>query len=236
MRLRQPCFFEEPAWQEVIRSVIVSERDFSPRCRAYYQLSYIGARIPRVFADILHALENRMSVLDADIDSLESRCRDIKADLAAWRRGFDILELTSQVPNGVPSSRADLRSEALCTGLIMQSTLCRFLGALSPPAVRIAEEEEAVAHARHMRTRYHQIARIDLYSAFYMKQKLMFTESILATSDMWLHGSEEGDDDGTGRNDDHHSGGGTRLVATSKFLSWCQAMGMADEEKFEFGE
>ena len=235
MRRCQPCFFEEPAWQSVIRSVVVSERDFSPRCRAYYQLSYIGARIPRVFADINRALENRMSVLDADIDALESRCRAIKADLATWRRGFDRLELTSRLPSGLPSSRADMRSEALCTGLIMQSTLCRFLGALSLPAVRVAEEEEAVGHARHMRARYHQIARIDLYSAFYMKQKLVFTDSILATSDMWLQGSREGEDD-VGRHDDQHNGGGTRLIATSKFLSWCEAMGVADQEKFEFGE
>ena len=235
MRLRQPCFFEEPEWQAVIRSVVVSETDFSPRCRAYYQLSFIGSRIPRVYADIHRALENRATIDDAEIDALESRCRAIKADLAAWRRGFDVLERASRLPSGAHSSRADLRSEALCTGLIMQSTLCRFLGALSPPAVRIAEEEEAVAHASHMRVRYRQIARIDLYSAFYMKQKLVFTDSILTTSDMWLEGLREGDD-GMGRNDDQHNSGGARLIATSKFYSWCAAMGVADQEKFELGD
>lgn len=232
MRLRQPCFFEEPAWQSVIRSVIVSEQDFSPRCRAYYQLSYIGARIPRVFVDIHHALENRMSIVDAEIDALESRCRDIKADLATWRRGFDLLELSSKL-NGVPSSRADLRSEALCTGLIMQSTLCRFLGALSP-GDRIAEEEEAVAHARYMRARYNEVARTDFYSTFYMKQKLVFTDSILATSDVWLDGCR--DSDCIGQDGEQDDRGGARLIATSRFLSWCHAMGVADQDPLDFVE
>jgi hypothetical protein len=226
MRLRQPCVFEEPAWQSVLRSVIVSKQDFSPRCASYYELAAIGSRIPRLFLELHDAIADEDSIPDEEIDDLEARCRGMKAELAVWRREYDMRSVSCKPLNSKTVRTADVRSEALCGGLVMQAMLCRLIGALSP-SDRVAEEKEAVAHSMQLTGLFCANLGSNDYASFYIQQKLIFGESILATSDLWLRGCRE---DG-----EHRPGGGLdtkrrpRMIDMRTFLAWYEGMPVTDD-------
>ncbi|KAH8891139.1 hypothetical protein GQ53DRAFT_806612, partial [Thozetella sp. PMI_491] len=217
MRLGQPCFFEESAWQPVLRSVILSDQDFSPRCASYYELSTIGARIPRLFMEVRRAVLHQDSLADDEFESLEARCRLVKADLAGWRRGYEILSTKYQRSGLEPTRSAVMWHDTLCAGLVMQAMVCRLISALSW-ADRLVEEEEAVVHSRRLVNLHQDIVDSNDYASFYIEQKLMFVESVLVTSDLWLRAYRA-------ENEVHGKVQGNRgvagMISARTFRTWC---------------
>jgi hypothetical protein len=79
-----------------------------------------------------------------------------------------------------------LRKEVIGASLAMLVIVCRLIGAVSP-LDRAALEAEAVAYAREMRALLAGAAE-NKCTSFYLEQKIIAADSVLATTDIWLEG------------------------------------------------
>ncbi|KAH8662569.1 hypothetical protein BX600DRAFT_499051 [Xylariales sp. PMI_506] len=192
-----PLCFEEPAWQSVFRSLIIPEDNFSLRT-------------------------NGNSVQDEEIDRLISRCQEMLAELQVWQYNYDFLCASNKVPNG--ASLADMRSEVLYSGLMVQIVIRRLWGALSKTD-RIHLEKEAISLSKQSEQVRLQCATASKYADFRIRQKTKIVKSILNTSRLWLNDdSKTKDNQDTKQEEGLHNKPVQRTINLGIFTLWLQAL------------
>ncbi|KAF3019240.1 hypothetical protein E8E14_003239 [Neopestalotiopsis sp. 37M] len=217
LRKQEPCFLDEEPWQKVLWSMVRKDTSyFAPRGEGYMRMWMMGARGPRLMPDMYRMAADPASAVEHEIDDLEARCRALRDDLVQWRcdtaeheereekqreaagpengdnNGSGRIRSSSLSSSGSGSSnngRTDteyLRKEVIGASLAMLVIVCRLIGAVAP-LDRVALEAEAVAYAREMRALLAGAAE-NKCTSFYLEQKIIAADSVLATTDIWLEG------------------------------------------------
>lgn len=170
----------------------------SLRTRNYVWLGYLGAKLTDAWARLDELMADPGAVQPADLREFEQLCLPIKAEAGQWRRQYeDHLVGGELLPDAAALSTADAHRrpwlEVLSAGCSLQTVASRLLGAISP-ANRAAEEEEALAHSatslRILRSAISNV-RDDRTASTYMFKKGAVSQSIFATTDLWLRGCDE---------------------------------------------
>ncbi|KAH8681899.1 hypothetical protein BX600DRAFT_447467 [Xylariales sp. PMI_506] len=192
LRRLEPCFLEDPAWEQTILSLAIpGQHEFAPRGVSYLKLWVSGTRLPRLLSELGEVVKNPENYSEAELDDLEFRCRQFQDYLAEWREDYNDLVANASSPKPASSALADVRIELLGAGLVMQATACRMVGALSPWD-RIEQESAALTLAKQTRVLVHNLSYENRHAAFYLQQKIFAATSILASTDVWLEGCEVG--------------------------------------------
>lgn len=194
----QPCFLNEPSWRDFLQGLMRPDSGLSLRTRNYVWLGYLGAKLTDAWARLDELMADPGAVNPADLREFEQLCLPIKAEAGQWRRQYeDHLVGGELLPGAAALSTADAHRrpwlEVLSAGCSLQTVASRLLGAISP-ANRAAEEREALAHSatslRILRSAISNV-RDDRTASTYMFKKGAVSQSIFATTDLWLRGCDE---------------------------------------------
>jgi hypothetical protein len=155
--------------------------------------------------DVLHAVSNPDTVSTHEIDELERRSKSLKSAHGRWQREYNV-PLSKEMPRPASPADIDIRTELLGLCLVLQAVACRLVGATSPKD-RVAVEAEAITKAMQARHLAQDARRTNPRASFYLEQKVLVTETILATTEMWLEETQEPPT--------------SRLIDHRKYVAWC---------------
>ncbi|KAI4596973.1 hypothetical protein KJ359_004883 [Pestalotiopsis sp. 9143b] len=193
----QPCFLNEPSWRDFLQGLMRPDSGLSLRTRNYVWLGYLGAKLTDAWARLDELMADPGAVKTSDLREFEQLCLPIKAEAGLWRRQYEDHLVGGELLPGAALSTADAHRrpwlEVLSAGCSLQTVVSRLLGAISP-ANRAAEEREALTHSatslRILRSAISSV-RDSRTASTYMFKKGAVSQSIFATTHLWLRGCDE---------------------------------------------
>ncbi|KAI1843630.1 hypothetical protein JX266_010263 [Neoarthrinium moseri] len=184
IRLREPCFLEEDAWQAVLQSCTIDDASyFAPRGRGFIHMWMLSAKFPRLLAQVQDVLYKPDSLTATELDELESKCRAAKEEFTKWYREFESM-FAAHARHRIPFPKDNVRFEMFGASLVMLSFLSRLISAISLEDHE-AQERDAVKYAKHMKQLTDGVFDAHKCANFYLTQKVFSAESILSSTDFW---------------------------------------------------
>lgn len=95
----QSCFLEQPAWTEVVRSIIIDNPLVPERSEMVVALLIILISIPRLFRDVTNVIFSPVKPHFTTVAEVVRRARKVRSSLQAW---YAVNIGTDESPDGGP--------------------------------------------------------------------------------------------------------------------------------------
>lgn len=206
-------FLAEPAWQEVLRSLIQGPpNSVADNSEIVIALHMLKANIPGYFKDVCTVICAPEPSSPVMIEQLTHSLTTLQRALVDWRERYQgILKSIPQIR--METMDYDRQCKVFATYLSCQMITNRLTGTLVPYATRRrleAQTQMLVKEMLHMERR----ARERKSSALlFMAQTVGVAGSVKASLGLWLAGAGAGDDTRGGR------------IGDEKMKGWCGIMG-----------
>ena len=208
------CFLEQPAWQEVMQSIVVDSSPLSDRSEIVISLLRLKSCIPGFAVDVTNMVCMIPGPDFRFVEDVICRIRSLRSNFLNWYRRYQ--SILSQCTEFYPgSSEYDNHCKVFANYLSCMIISSRLLAAISPTD-RIEVERVTQGLASRMLELEKEVQFASSQTICFMSQTLVVARATLATESDW---KVKGETDGQ----DHVSSRG--LIERWKLEKWCKIFG-----------
>ena len=224
------CFLEQPAWKNVLRSVIAPNAPLiSDRSAIVVELMLLKCNIPGLCVDVTTMICHQNGPDPSFIIETAYKINQLRVDLLKWHEQYE--SMLRDAPAILPATAEfDRRCKVFATYLSCMIITSRLLGAISPTERSELEEETQVLTSQMFELE-EEVKNTSLQTYLFMTQTLGVSRATNSTSELWRNSDEIEKEprveglNGTRQPNTPESPGTRGLIDVWKFERWNQLMG-----------
>ncbi|KAG0645217.1 Uncharacterized protein D0Z07_9032 [Hyphodiscus hymeniophilus] len=225
----QRCFLEQPAWQTVLRSVIMPDAPLlSDRGSTVVELMVLKCNIPGLFLDVTNMICHQSDPDASFIIEMACKIHQLRVDLVKWHAEFGSIVRSNPAVYTPGTAEFDRRCQVFATYISCMIISSRLLGAISPTERSELEEETQVLTGQMLNLEI-EVKKASLQTYLFLAQTLGVSHATINTSELWRDSKEKEtkveDENGDIQPDTPDSPGPRGLIDAWKFQRWNQLMG-----------